>query len=227
MRFMLFNVAVIAALFYLFFSDRGDLTAVAERVQQSIGEVLVAREERGDPQPAEDAVAAAGEPLPEALAPGDGNEDLSQAPQPDATAGERQQPQEQPTVIEAPGSEEWALLLAEQGFELEEATESAREEPQPQQVQLAVATDPSPAAGLLPAVDPAVAQRRAEVLDGIDIPLPSLASAGAPAPAAARPAAPILQLADGEALMSNEERLKQLYVLAEEMELLFVQKLAR
>lgn len=64
---------------------------------------------------------------------------------------------------------------------------------------------------LPPVDDPAVAKRRAEVLDGI----------------AAFDSAPGVTLAEGETLMGPEERLRELYTLAEEMELLFVTKLTR
>ncbi|MCH8037778.1 MAG: hypothetical protein IIC53_11755 [Proteobacteria bacterium] len=64
---------------------------------------------------------------------------------------------------------------------------------------------------LPPVDDPAVAKRRAEVLDGI----------------AAFDSAPEVTLAEGETLMGPEERLRELYRLAEEMELLFVTKLTR
>ncbi|MEM7224230.1 MAG: hypothetical protein AAF495_14705 [Pseudomonadota bacterium] len=75
----------------------------------------------------------------------------------------------------------------------------------------------------LPPVDnPAVAQRRREVLDGLDGPADA-----APVVAAAPVAAETeVVLAEGESLMSPSERVKQLHVLAEEMELLFVQSLS-
>ena len=66
------------------------------------------------------------------------------------------------------------------------------------------------AASALPAVtDPAVAKRRAEVLDGI----------------AVADRAPSMALAEGERLMSPEQRVRELHALAEEMELLFVNKM--
>ena len=70
--------------------------------------------------------------------------------------------------------------------------------------------------------DPAVEQRRREVLDGLDHP------AAAP-PIAAEPPIigdPGVVLAEGESLMSPDERVKQLHALAEEMELLFVESLS-
>lgn len=69
---------------------------------------------------------------------------------------------------------------------------------------------------LLPVDDPAVAKRRAEVLDGI-----------AALDSAPVVAVPEVALAEGETLMGPEERLRELYTLAEEMELLFVTKLTR
>ncbi len=74
---------------------------------------------------------------------------------------------------------------------------------------------------LPPVDDPAVAKRRAEVLDGI------AALDSTPLPPAPEIAVPEVTLAEGEALMSPEERLRELYSLAEEMELLFVTKLTR
>ncbi len=64
----------------------------------------------------------------------------------------------------------------------------------------------------LPTVrDPAVAKRRAEVLGGV----------------ATATEAPSVALAEGEQLMSSEQRVRELHALAEEMELLFVDKMAR
>ncbi len=64
----------------------------------------------------------------------------------------------------------------------------------------------------LPTVqDPAVAKRRAEVLGGV----------------ATAVEAPPVALAEGEQLMSPEQRVRELHALAEEMELLFVDKMAR
>lgn len=74
---------------------------------------------------------------------------------------------------------------------------------------------------LPPVDDPAVAKRRAEVLDGI------AAFDSAPVSPAPEIAAPEVTLAEGETLMGPEERLRELYTLAEEMELLFVTKLTR
>lgn len=70
---------------------------------------------------------------------------------------------------------------------------------------------------LPPVDDPAVAKRRAEVLDGI------AAFDSAPREVAV----PEVTLAEGETLMGPEERRRELYRLAEEMELLFVTKLTR
>ena len=74
-------------------------------------------------------------------------------------------------------------------------------------------------AELPPVSDPAVEQRRREVLEGPETPL-------AAAPTAPEPTAPEVVLAEGESLMSPGERVKQLHALAEEMELLFVHSLA-
>lgn len=74
---------------------------------------------------------------------------------------------------------------------------------------------------LPPVDDPAVAKRRAEVLDGI------AALDSTPLPPAPEIAVPEVALAEGETLMGPEERLRELYTLAEEMELLFVTKLTR
>ena len=223
MRFLLFNIAVIAALFYLFSSGRGDLPAVAGYFQERVGEALESRQEMGGPETSEVVDGAAGTWRLEPAVTGEDREGLSEQEKPDSAPGNIPRIQGDLPAVEMPGSMEWASLLAETKTEEQGVTSLNGEElPPPPEVQFAEASP-----GLLPVEDPAVAQRRAEVLDGIDLSAPSTAADTNPQPAVARPAAAVVQLADGEALMSNRERLKQLHILAEEMELLFVEKLAR
>ncbi len=112
----------------------------------------------------------------------------------------------------------------------EAATETATETVPPAPAPDAAAPSGAPSDGtaqaalvrdLPPVDDPAVAKRRAEVLDGI------AALDSTPLPPAPEIAVPEVTLAEGETLMSPEERLRELYTLAEEMELLFVTKLTR
>ena len=105
-------------------------------------------------------------------------------------------------------------------------------EPRPEVAAAAPAPEPAPeptkapapllAGDLPPVADPAVAQRRAEVLDGL------LAADPAPLPDVLPDALPPeLALAEGEVLMSPQERVRELNLLAEEMELLFVSKMGQ
>lgn len=109
-------------------------------------------------------------------------------------------------------------------------TETAAETVPPEPAPDAAAPSGAPSGGtaqaafvrdLPPVDDPAVAKRRAEVLDGI------AAFDSAPLLPAREIAAPEIALAEGETLMGPEERRRELYTLAEEMELLFVTKLTR
>ncbi len=72
-----------------------------------------------------------------------------------------------------------------------------------------------PATQLPPVDDPDVARRRAEVLDGIGV------------PEYPRNVPAKVVLAEGEKLMSPGDRRRELYALAEEMELLFLDQLSR
>jgi hypothetical protein len=227
MRFLLFNIAVIVALFYLFSMERGDFHAAAERLQDGLDKARSTAEE------------AAGRMSFHTTMDGGVDENLRQ------TSAPPEAPVEDPLVLEdqpAPdtiGSEDWALLFAELDAESRMTADESREsqsEPQGPITEAQSSTqDPLKSAppdrglaqGLLPVEDPAVARRRAEVLEGLNLPMSPDPTAFAAGPAAATSAAPRLQLAEGDALMSKEERLKQLYVLAEEMELFFLQKLAK
>lgn len=223
MRFLLFNIAVIAALFFLFSGGRGDLPAVAGYFQERVGEALKSREEMGGAEAGKVADEVGGAWRLEPAVTSEDRERLSEELESDSLPGKMPRLQGDPPGAEMPGSMEWASLLAETQTEEQGVTSYDGEElPPPPDVQVA---EVSP--GLLPVEDPAVAQRRAEVLDGIDLSAPSAAPVADPVPAVARPAAAFVQLADGEALMNNRERLKQLHILAEEMELLFVEKLAK
>ncbi len=65
--------------------------------------------------------------------------------------------------------------------------------------------------------DPDVARRRAEVLEGL---VESTSSAPVKAPTK-------VVLVEGEELMSAPDRQRELYALAEEMELLFLNRISR
>lgn len=168
MKFLLFNFAVIAALFVLFNPDRADLYALADRAYETVGmarektESVVAKvtppmeSKAGEPAPA--AALPTAEPVPATVAPKPEREAAAPSPVKQVAA---QRP------VEAPAP----AVVAASGKKL----------------------------------DPAVAQRRAEVL-GLDAP-------------AAGPAE--------EKLMSAEQRRRELFTLAEEMELFYVRRLSR
>ena len=193
MRFLLFNVAVVAALAYLFSMEREDLHVAADRLHDGLDTARSLAKEVTAPEA---------------------------APSTDETAWPN------PDELPEPLPETQTAAIAEAPAKPQPAA-PAPEVPVTQRAEAPAATaseaPPPSNAGLIdqlpPVSDPAVARRRAEVLEGLT-----------PPPAVQRAAAaeaPELVLAEGQALMSDEERLKQLYVLAEEMELLFVQKLAK
>ena len=216
MRFLLFNIAVIAALAYLFLSERGDLQTLMAALEPQAGTVMETEEN----------------------VPGGENifgEIIGAAEVGKDSIENQEQPDEAPSQV--PGSEDWALLLEELETETkaeEEVTTNAqsdaedRPEALPSKEQPAASSPESSsenqrlAAGLLPVTDPAVLKRRAEVLDGI-----VLTEEESPTPEPAPRKAPKIQLAAGESLMSDQERMKQLQGLAEDMEMLFVESLAR
>lgn len=187
MKFLLFNAAVIAALVYLFGMDRGELDVVSDHLEQSA---------EGLDRAKDDAVDKALDLLGREPAPSDppARGDAEAA----ATSAKEVEPDEAPAEVtdrrdgdQAPKTEVAASAAAER--------ESAPGE-----------AEGRVAASALPAVtDPAVAKRRAEVLDGI----------------AVADRAPSMALAEGERLMSPEQRVRELHALAEEMELLFVNKM--
>ena len=85
---------------------------------------------------------------------------------------------------------------------------------------VAEASEPVAPRALPPVSDPAVAKRRREILEGLEE-VPTAAPG-----VLAETQAPLV-LAEGESLMSNRERITELHRLAEEMELLFVESLAK
>jgi hypothetical protein len=178
MRFLFFNVAVIAALVYLIGADRDDMQNAADRIYDTVADVKeTAREYVAglDDSPPADAKPPARDEGPEAAA-------------------------------------------AEPRLPIQRARTEASPAPEPGPPERIANSESLP-----PVSDPAVARRRAEVLEGI-VELDA-------APAVDPPPAPVtpskVALAQGEVLMSHDARRRELYALAEEMELLFVTKAAR
>ena len=197
MKFLLFNAAVIAALVYLFGMDQSDLDAATDHLQTSADRLEEATQ---------DTVDAALDGLRAAPAPRD-------AP----ARGGAEDPVAPVKAAEAPG-------IAPEANERQAVDPATAPKTDPTPETDAVAStlakggseaaegNDLPSPDLLPAVrDPAVAKRRAEVLGGV----------------ASADGAPSVALAEGEQLMSPEQRVRELHVLAEEMELLFVDKMAR
>lgn len=201
MRFLLFNLAVVAALFYLFSADhsgpnlsndhRDDpLQAIRQKLESLARDVADGR--RSADQAATQSVAAG-------IA-----KDVAQAPQPQVADVAPGEPENQPIPS---ASTQVETVTAGQDVARVEAKVPQSLDDGPQQGP-AVA-DPI---GPLPQVDdPAVVQRRIEVLDGVA----PLDDGLAETPVEAGPP------------MGPEERLRKLYSLAEEMELLYVRKMTR
>ena len=191
MRFLFFNLAVVAALFYLFSADHGT---------PSLGKDL-----REDPL---QAIRQQLESLARDIADGRGSpdqtKDVAKSQQPESADTAPEEPEDRPTAA--------ASTQADAATAAQDAVRAETEAPQT----LADSQRQGPAAadqiGPLPEVDdPAVALRRAEVLSGV-APLDE-----GRAEAAVEPGPP----------MGPEERLRKLYSLAEEMELLYVSKMTR
>ncbi len=197
MKFLLFNAAVIAALVYLFGVDRSDLDAASDHLQTSADRLE---------EVAQDKVDAVLDELRKTPAPTDSPVPTStEAPVAPAMAAEP------PAGIPEDTDRRPAGPVG--APEVDGATKPDAVASAPPNHGSPDTEGPElPAAEPLPAVrDPAVAKRRAEVLGGV-------ASADGRASVA---------LAEGEQLMSPEQRVRELHALAEEMELLFVDKRAR
>ena len=197
MKFLLFNAAVIAALVYLFGVDRSDLDAASDHLQTSADRIEEAARDKVDA--ALDGLRKNPAPLA-APAPSNAEEPaaLVRVTEDLETAPEERNQQAIETVPASKADPAAKLEAVDSNF--------------PNNGIAAIVDNERPAAEPLPAVrDPAVAKRRAEVLGGV-------ASAGG---------APSVALAEGEQLMSPEQRVRELHALAEEMELLFVDKMAR
>ena len=219
MRFLLFNIAVIAALVYLFLGERAELGALTSALER-----LPVREEEPASEEDDEAAYLSAETI------------FGKA---NATA------QSDATADDASASEAWTTLLQELNAEVQiehsegpgDAAPSADAEDtdetpgEPSGDRPGNSTDQARLAeGLLPVTDPAVLKRRAEVLEGIEIGGVALGAtdlADTEIPPQAQRNAPPVQLAAGERLMNNQERVKQLHGLAEQMEMLFVESLAR
>ncbi len=179
MKFIFFNLAVVAALFYLFQADRADFRAAADRAYDAVDEVQALAKDV-----AKNATRQGSRLLKEPETPAaDPREWNTPIP---GTAEAPPAPPPAPVVVSVPA----------------EMIPPVTETEPP-------ATDAAATASPLLA-DPAVARRRAEVLGSGD---------GQPALAPA--------LVEGTALMAPEERRRQLFSLAEDMEFMFVKRVSR
>jgi hypothetical protein len=189
MKFLIFNLAVAAALVFLFAADRGEVQRVAGQVRDAVGGVKdYARKALDDGK-----AALGGTVVPEP---------------PEAAA---------PLPVEAPAdARAEARPVAPQPPEAAPRGRSAPPRPPaPPRTAVAVAPPGDAIPPAPPGLDPAVAQRRKEVLEGIVSADPAPASSPAPA------------LREGTRLMSAADRRKELLSLAEEMELLYARSVGR
>lgn len=228
MRFLLFNAAVVAALIYLLSADRSEFQAAADRLYDTVSRVEDAARDgiervgsaARDSAPSEAATseAATSEAVPSQAVTSQAVPLRDRArPATEAAASQDEPREEEGRTRQSepdPKPERPRRLAAET------APETVPPAPSGETAQAVLVRD------LPPVDDPAVAKRRAEVLDGIAA-LDSAPVPPAPEIAAPEVAALEVALAEGETLMSPEERRRELYTLAEEMELLFVTKLTR
>ena len=189
MRFLLFNLAVVAALFYLFNADRGGSDMGAGLREDPL---QVIRQEL--------------ETLARDIA--DGPEDTRQA-EPQAAKAENSKTRGQEPQALAVDPDPIAPVFTSAETAGEDAAPVVAQVLEKDPPQGSAAADPTRP---LPQVeDPAVVRRRAEVLDQA---LPADDGRGETSAEAGPP-------------LSPEERLRRLYSLAEEMELLYVRKTTR
>lgn len=196
MKYLLFNVAVAAALVFLFTADRAEVQKVAGQVHDAAGDVKAYASKaldtgrtllkRDTAKPKHETEAPPPVPSTPAVRP------PTKPVSPPAAA--RPEPKAAPPAAKP-------LLPRRLAANLPAVPEAGRK-PAPKPGRAAAPVD----------LDPAVAQRRREVLDGIDT-------------AAAVDTAPVLK--EGSHLMTPSERRKELLSLAEEMELLYARSLSR
>jgi hypothetical protein len=229
MKFLIFNAVVAAALFYLFTADRDELRATADRVYDGARaieervedfteehEQAFASEESSMTSSTPDHAANHVEPAQPAVT----GSEAPNAPTPALDAAPSVTTEAPRDPDPSPSAEDFfATVVAEEGIATLEAAEAPKK-PEPL-AEMSVAELPvhpvpdQPALdGLPPVSDPDVARRRAEVLEGV---------AGTARPASS----PAVVIPEGTELMSPDERLRALYDLAEEMELLAVTKIHR
>ncbi len=201
MRFLLFNLAVVAALFYLFSADRSGsdigndhradpLQAMRQQVESLVRDVAGGR--RSADQAAPQSVAA------------ETPKHVAQLPRTGAVDPAPGDPRDQP-IPAASTPAETASAGNDVASVATQAPQAFEDDPQ-EGGAVADPVGPQPQAD-----DPALAQRRAEVLDGAA----PLNHRGGKTPDT------------GGSPMAPEERLRKLYSLAEEMELLYVSKMTR
>ncbi len=228
MRFLLFNAAVVAALIYLLSADRSEFQAAADRLYDTVSRVEDAARDGIERvgSAARDSVpfeAATSEAVPVRDRARPTIEAAASQDEPREEEGRTRQSEpdpkpERPRRLAAETAPETVPPAPAPGATAPSGPGATA--PSGETAQAALVRD------LPPVDDPAVAKRRAEVLDGIAA-LDSAPVPPAPEIAAPEVAALEVALAEGETLMSPEERRRELYTLAEEMELLFVTKLTR
>ena len=232
MKFILFNVAVGAALIYLFAADGPELDRAAVRIQGAASELKARASEVFDKAPTGEANAktVTAAPAPAAPAPAGPKPSPTTAPTvaanaprpvPESAASETSEPESagdrtiaEPVKAKTPKD---PPKPSEEPVKKPTEVASSAAAAAPKQVADAkptpfakVTTKQTKITHSLPKVsEPAVAKRRQEVLDGI----------------VAEGPRPVLK--KGEKLMSADERRKRLYSLAEEMELLYARSLSR
>ena len=237
MRFLIFNGVVIAALFYLFNADHADLRSAADRAHSAITKAEAAATqvvektrdfvshdepavvEKFEPQPVPEPEIekVEAEPVPPPV-PEPVIEKVEAEPAPPPPAPE--------FVAEAPKRLDPPYPVKDTAptpVTPKKATRVASAEPVPQEIEEQFVrerpkptVDYSKVEGRLPTKDPAVAKRQAEVLGGASSPKDTASTKTGE-----------YAIAEGETLMTPRQRRKELSHLAEDMELLFLDKLSR
>lgn len=198
MKFLLFNVAVAAALVFLFTADRGEIQKIAGRVHDAAGEMKAYAAKtlnRGQAKPDRGRVPPPGRSL---AAPAE------RSAEPEQTTPPPKPPVTLRAVAPEPRPE--PPLPPQLARNLPPMPE-VDEEPPP-------APPAAPSAASPAGLDPAVAKRRQEILEGLDT-------------ADATPAVRAPVLKEGARLMSPAERRRELLSLAEEMELLYARSISQ
>ncbi len=188
MKFLIFNLTVAAALFYLVSADRAEFQAAAGRVHDAAGEIKSMAERAVDK----------GRRMLDQSSSG------VQTPRPTRIADSAEETTKTPEIAPRPAPVAPVAPVT--------PVKTPYPTPVPASSIARTAAPMPPMPPMPKVIAPAVARRRAEILNGVET---------------ADTADKDISLKDGARMMTPAQRRKELFSLAEEMELLYARKVSR